>query len=41
MGTLNEVIGIAVKDDPDKPRGKRNQKTIWEEFGTFAKFLDT
>lgn len=41
MGTLNETIGIAVKDDPDKPRGKRNQKTIWEEFGTFAKFLDT
>lgn len=39
-GTQNEVIGIAIKDDADKTRGKRSQRLFYEEFGTFPKFLD-
>ena len=31
-GTLNEVIGVSSKDDPDKLRGKRSSKIIIEEF---------
>lgn len=40
-GTLNEVIGVSSKDDPDKLRGKRSSKIIIEEFGNFAKVTDT
>jgi len=39
-GLLNEVIGVAIKDDPDKARGKRSNKMFYEEFGMFPKFLD-
>ena len=39
-GTQNEVLGIAIKDDADKTRGKRSQRLFYEEFGTFPKFLD-
>lgn len=39
-GSNNEVTGIAVKDDPDKVRGKRSQLLIYEEFGCYPKFLD-
>ncbi len=38
-GVLNEVLGIAIKDDPDKPRGKRGRLIIFEEFGAFNKFI--
>ena len=31
-GTLNEVIGVSSKDDPDKLRGKRSSKIVIEEF---------
>ena len=31
-GTLNEVIGVSSKDDPDKLRGKRSTKIVIEEF---------
>lgn len=31
-GTLNEVIGLSAKDDPDKVRGKRSSKIVVEEF---------
>ena len=34
-GTGNEVLGVAVKDDPDKGRGKRAQLIGLEEFGKF------
>ena len=34
-GTGNEVIGVAVKDDPGKGRGKRAQLIGLEEFGKF------
>lgn len=40
-GTLNEVIGIAVKEEPDKPRGKRFATLVCEEFGTFPKLSET
>ena len=40
-GTLNEVIGVSSKDDPDKLRGKRSTKIIIEEFGNFPKVTDT
>lgn len=40
-GTLNEIIGVSSKDDPDKLRGKRSSKIIIEEFGNFPKVTDT
>ena len=40
-GTLNEVLGVAVKDDSDKLRGKRSSWLGFEEFAAFAKFLET
>lgn len=40
-GTLNEVLGVSSKDDPDKLRGKRSSKIIIEEFGNFPKVTDT
>ena len=40
MGTLNEVLGVAIKDDSDKLRGKRSSWMGFEEFGAFPKFLD-
>lgn len=40
MGTLNEVLGVAIKDDSDKLRGKRSSAMLFEEFGSFPKFLD-
>ena len=39
-GTQNEVLGVAIKDDPDKIRGKRTNKLFYEEFGAYPKFLD-
>ena len=40
-GTKNLVLGVAVKDDPDKPRGKRSVFIAGEEFGAFPKIADT
>ena len=40
-GTLNEVLGVSAKDDPDKLRGKRSSTIIIEEFGNFPKITDT
>lgn len=39
-GSQNEVVGVAVADDPDKLRGKRSDIMGYEEFGTYPKFLD-
>jgi hypothetical protein len=39
-GTKNQVMGVAIKDDPDKPRGKRSITIIGEEFGAFPKITD-
>ena len=41
MGTLNEVLGVAVKDDSDKLRGKRSSWMGYEEFAVFPQFLNT
>ena len=41
IGTRNEVLGLSVKDDPDKARGKRSSIIILEEFGNFPKVVDT
>lgn len=40
-GVLNEVMGVSIKDQPDKIRGKRGMYTFWEEFGYFKNFLQT
>lgn len=34
-GTGNQILGIAIKDDPDKGRGKRAELIGFEEFGKF------
>lgn len=40
-GTLNEVLGLSARDNPDKVRGKRSHEVIYEEFGSFPKFIET
>lgn len=39
MGTQNEVMGVTLKNDPQKARGKRGSYIIWEEMGKFPNFL--
>jgi len=39
MGTLNEIIGVSLKDDPDKARGKRGELIFFEEAGKFPGLL--
>lgn len=34
-GTKNEVMGVTLKNDPDKARGKRGSRIYWEEMGKF------
>lgn len=38
-GTQNEVVGISLKNDPQKARGKRGCRVQWEEFGKFPHVL--
>lgn len=38
-GTLNEVMGVTLKNDPEKARGKRGSLMEWEEAGKFDNFL--
>lgn len=38
-GTLNEVMGVTLKNDPEKARGKRGSLIEWEEAGKFDNFL--
>jgi hypothetical protein len=40
QGTLNSVIGVTSKDDPQKLRGTRGVLYVIEEFGTFGSLLD-
>lgn len=40
-GTKNLILGVAVKDDPNKPRGKRSVFIGVEEYGAFPKVADT
>jgi hypothetical protein len=39
VGVLNEVIGVTLKNDAQKARGKRGALVLWEEAGKFADFL--
>ena len=39
VGVLNEVIGVTLKNDPQKARGKRGALVLWEEAGKFSDFL--
>ena len=39
MGSQNEVMGVTLKNDPQKARGKRGSYIIWEEMGKFPNFL--
>jgi hypothetical protein len=34
-GQLSELIGVTLKDNPDKARGKRGKIILWEEDGVF------
>lgn len=34
-GYMSEVIGLSLKDDPNKSRGKRGKLVLWEESGSF------
>ncbi len=34
-GNQNEVMGVTLKNDAEKARGKRAQFILWEEFGKF------
>lgn len=38
-GTLNEVMGVSLKNDPQKARGKRGPLILWEEMGKFPGLL--
>ena len=39
VGVLNEVMGVTLKNDPQKARGKRGALVLWEEAGKFNDFL--
>ena len=39
VGILNEVMGVTLKNDPQKARGKRGALVLWEEAGKFDDFL--
>ena len=39
VGVLNEVLGVTLKNDAQKARGKRGNLVLWEEAGKFDDFL--
>lgn len=39
VGVLNEVMGVTLKNDAQKARGKRGALVLWEEAGKFNDFL--
>ena len=39
VGVLNEVMGVTLKNDAQKARGKRGALVLWEEAGKFQDFL--
>lgn len=39
VGSQNEVMGVTLKNDPQKARGKRGSKIKWEEVGAMTHFL--
>lgn len=38
-GTKNQVMGVTLKNDPERARGKRGVLIEWEEFGKFSNAL--
>jgi hypothetical protein len=38
-GFKSEIIGVTLKNDPDKARGKRGKLIVWEEAGSFPHIL--
>lgn len=40
-GLQNQVMGITISDDPDKPRGKAASFIYFEEFGSFGRLQQT
>ncbi len=38
-GFRSERIGVTLKNNPDKPRGKRGKVIIWEESGSFPNLI--
>ena len=38
-GYLSEIIGVTLKNDPNKARGKRGKLILWEEAGQFKGLL--
>lgn len=38
-GYKSEIMGVSLKDDPDKARGKRAKLILWEEMGKFPGLL--
>lgn len=38
-GIGNEVMGVTLKNDPNKARGKRGQLIMWEESGKFRELM--
>lgn len=38
-GYMSEIIGVTLKDDPQKARGKRGKLILWEEAGKFPGLL--
>lgn len=38
-GTKNQVMGVTLKNDPERARGKRGVLIEWEEFGKFSESI--
>lgn len=38
-GFKSEIVGVTLKNDPDKARGKRGKLVVWEEAGSFPHIL--
>jgi hypothetical protein len=38
-GIKNEIMGVTLKNDPQKARGKRGTYILWEEVGKFRDFI--
>lgn len=39
VGYKSEIIGVTLKNDPNKARGKRGKLILWEEAGSFKDIL--
>ena len=38
-GFMSEIMGVSLKDDPDKARGKRSKLILYEEAGSFDNLI--